>query len=197
MKSREGKVVDADELMQEMVDTSKSIAKELGKLEGMSEKKADELYEIVGLGALKYFMLKVDPKKRMMFDPKESIDFNGNTGPFIQYTFARIQSLVTKYNSEILDIKLVDINKEEQTLIIQILDFPSVIQEAATNYNPAVIANYTYELVKEYNSFYQNIPVLNAENEDVKRFRVALSKTVSSVVKNSMKLLGVDVPNQM
>jgi len=132
-----------------------------------------------------------------MFDPKESIDFNGNTGPFIQYTFARIQSLITKYNSEILDIKLVNINKEEQTLIIQILDFPSVIQEAATNYSPAVIANYTYELVKEYNSFYQNIPVLNAENEDVKRFRVALSKTVSSVVKNAMKLLGVDVPNQM
>jgi arginyl-tRNA synthetase len=197
MKSREGTVVDADELMQEMVDTSKSIAKELGKLEGMSDKQADELYEIVGLGALKYFMLKVDPKKRMMFDPKESIDFNGNTGPFIQYTFARIQSLITKYNSEISDIKLVDINKEEQTLIKQILDFPSVIQEAATNYSPAVIANYTYELVKEYNSFYQNTPVLNAENEDVKMFRVALSKTVSSVVKNAMKLLGVEVPNQM
>ena len=197
MKSREGSVVDADELMQEMVDNSKSIAKDLGKLEGMSEKQADELYELVGLGALKYFMLKVDPKKRMMFDPKESIDFNGNTGPFIQYTFARIQSLIKKYNSEISDIKFVNINNEEQTLIKQILDFPSVIQEAATNYSPAVIANYTYELVKEYNSFYQNIPVLNAENEDVKRFRVALSKTVSSVVKNAMKLLGVDVPNQM
>ena len=132
-----------------------------------------------------------------MFDPKESIDFNGNTGPFIQYTFARIQSLVGKYNSEISDLKLVDINKEEQTLIKQILDFPSVIQESATNYSPAVIANYTYELVKEYNSFYQNTPVLNAENEDVKMFRVALSETVSSVVKNSMKLLGVEVPNQM
>ena len=197
MKSREGTVVDADDLMQEMVDTSKSIAKDLGKLEGMSEKQADELYEIVGLGALKYFMLKVDPKKRMMFDPKESIDFNGNTGPFIQYTFARIQSLITKYNSEISDIKLVDINKEEQTLIKHILDFPSVIQEASTNYSPAVIANYTYELVKEYNSFYQNTPVLNAENEDVKTFRVALSETVSSVVKNAMKLLGVEVPNQM
>ncbi|MBT6013399.1 MAG: arginine--tRNA ligase [Flavobacteriales bacterium] len=197
MKSREGTVVDADALMQEMVDTSKSIAKDLGKLEGMSEKQADELYEIVGLGALKYFMLKVDPKKRMMFDPKESIDFNGNTGPFIQYTFARIQSLIAKYNSEISDIKLVDINKEEQNLIKQILDFPSVIQEAATNYSPALIANYTYELVKEYNSFYQNTPVLNAENKDVKIFRVALSETVSSVVKNSMKLLGVEVPNQM
>ena len=197
MKSREGTVVDADDLMQEMVQTSKSIAKDLGKLEGMSEKQADELYEIVGLGALKYFMLKVDPKKRMMFDPKESIDFNGNTGPFIQYTFARIQSLIAKYNSEISDIKFVEINKEEQTLIKQILDFPNAIQEAATNYSPAVIANYTYELVKEYNSFYQNTPVLNAENEDVKMFRVALSETVSSVVKNAMKLLGVEVPNQM
>ncbi|MDA9344847.1 arginine--tRNA ligase [Flavobacteriales bacterium] len=197
MKSREGTVVDADDLMQEMVDTSKSIAKELGKLEGMSDKQADELYEIVGLGALKYFMLKVDPKKRMMFDPKESIDFNGNTGPFIQYTFARIQSLITKYNSEILDLKLVDINKEEQTLIKQILDFPNIIQEAAINYSPAVIANYTYELVKEYNSFYQNTPVLNEENVDVKRFRIALSETVSSVVKNAMKLLGVEMPIQM
>jgi arginyl-tRNA synthetase len=197
MKSREGTVVDADDLMQEMVDTSKSIAKDLGKLEGMSEKQADELYEIVGLGALKYFMLKVDPKKRMMFDPKESIDFNGNTGPFIQYTFARIQSLIAKYNSEISDIKLVDINKEEQNLIKQILDFPSLIQEAATNYSPALIANYTYELVKEYNSFYQNTPILNAENKDVKIFRVALSETVSSVVKNAMRLLGVEVPNQM
>ncbi|MDG1719190.1 MAG: arginine--tRNA ligase, partial [Flavobacteriales bacterium] len=197
MKSREGTVVDADDLMQEMVDTSKSIAKDLGKLEGMSEKQADELYEIVGLGALKYFILKVDPKKRMMFDPKESIDFKGNTGPFIQYTFARIQSLVEKYNSEISDIKFVDINNEEQTLIKQILDFPSIIHEAATNYSPAVIANYTYELVKEYNSFYQNTPVLNAENEDIKTFRVALSEKVSSVVKNAMKLLGVEVPNQM
>ena len=197
MKSREGTVVDADELMQEMVDTSKSIAKELGKLEGMSEKKADELYEIVGLGALKYFMLKVDPKKRMMFNPEESIDFNGNTGPFIQYTFARIQSLIAKYNSEISDIKSIAINSEEKTLIKQILDFPNIIQEAAENYSPALIANYTYELVKEYNSFYQNTPVLNAENEDVKMFRVALSKTVSTVVKSAMKLLGVEVPIQM
>ena len=197
MKSREGTVVDADDLMQEMVDTSKSIAKDLGKLEGMSEKQADELYEIVGLGALKYFMLKVDPKKRMMFDPKESIDFNGNTGPFIQYTFARIQSLIAKYNSEISEIKLVDINKEEQTLIKHILDFPSIIQEAATNYSPAVIANYTYDLVKEYNSYYQNTTILGEENEEIKMFRVALSETVSSVVKNAMKLLGVEVPNQM
>ena len=197
MKSREGTVVDADDLMQEMVDNSKSIAKDLGKLEGMTEQESDTLYETVGLGALKYFILKVDPKKRMMFDPKESIDFNGNTGPFIQYTFARIQSLIAKYNSEISDIKLVDINKEEKTLIKYILDFPSIIEEAATNYSPAVIANYTYELVKEYNSFYQNTPILSAENKDIKIFRVALSETVSSVVKNAMKLLGVEVPNQM
>ena len=197
MKSREGTVVDADDLMQEMVDTSKSIAKDLGKLEGMSGKEADELYEIVGLGALKYFMLKVDPKKRMMFDPKESIDFNGNTGPFIQYTFARIQSLIAKYNSEISDIKFVEINKEEQTLIKQILDFPNAIQEAATNYSPAVIANYTYDLVKEYNSYYQNTTILGEENEEIKMFRVSLSFKISEVVKNAMKLLGVEVPNQM
>ena len=197
MKSREGTVVDADDLMQEMVQTSKSIAKDLGKLEGMSEKQTDELYEIVGLGALKYFMLKVDPKKRMMFDPKESIDFNGNTGPFIQYTFARIQSLIVKYNSEISDIKFVEINREEQTLIKQILDFPNAIQEAATNYSPAVIANYTYDLVKEYNSYYQNTTILGEENEEIKMFRVSLSFKISEVVKNAMKLLGVEVPNQM
>ena len=197
MKSREGTVVDADDLMQDMVQTSKSIAKDLGKLEGMSGKQADELYEIVGLGALKYFMLKVDPKKRMMFDPKESIDFNGNTGPFIQYTFARIQSLIAKYNSEISDIKFVEINKEEQTLIKKILDFPNAIQEAATNYSPALIANYTYDLVKEYNSYYQNTTILGEENEEIKMFRVSLSFKISEVVKNAMKLLGVEVPNQM
>ena len=133
----------------------------------------------------------------MLFNPEESIDFNGNTGPFIQYTFARIQSLIAKYNSEISDIKLMDINKEEQTLIKQILDFPNVIQEAAENYSPALIANYTYELVKEYNSFYQSTSVLNTENEDVKNFRVALSDMVANIIKNAMKLLGVDVPNQM
>lgn len=197
MKSREGTVVDADDFTQEMVDTSKSIAKELGKLDDLSEKQADELYEIVGLGALKYFLLKVDPKKHMLFNPEESIDFNGNTGPFIQYTFARIQSLIAKYNSEISDIKLIAINSEEKTLIKQILDFPNIIQEAAENYSPAVIANYTYELVKEYNSFYQNIPILNADDEKVKQFRVDLSAKVAEVVKNSMKLLGVQVPNQM
>ena len=197
MKSREGIVVDADDLMQEMVDTSKSIAKELGKLDGLSEEQADELYEIVGLGALKYFILKVDPKKRMMFDPKESIDFNGNTGPFIQYAYARIQSLIAKYNSEILDIKSVEMNSEEKNLIKQILDFPNVIQESSENYSPALIANYTYELVKEYNSFYQNTPVLNAENESVRNFRVALSYKAGSIIKNSMSLLGINVPNQM
>tara|TARA_B000000475_G_C15903587_1_gene409591 strand:- start:469 stop:897 length:429 start_codon:yes stop_codon:yes gene_type:complete len=142
-------------------------------------------------------MLKVDPKKRMMFDPKESIDFNGNTGPFIQYTFARIQSLIVKYNSEISDIKFVEINREEQTLIKQILDFPNAIQEAATNYSPAVIANYTYDLVKEYNSYYQNTTILGEENEEIKMFRVSLSFKISEVVKNAMKLLGVEVPNQM
>ena len=197
MKSREGMVVDADDLIQEMVDTAKSLAKELGKLEGLSQSEAEELYEIVGLGALKYFMLKIDSKKRIMFDPKESIDFNGNTGPFIQYTYARIQSLIKKYNSKIRDIKLVNITFEEKNLIKQILDFPNLIQEAAENYSPAIIANYTYELVRTYNSFYQNNPVLNAENEDVRNFRVCLSDMVANIIKNSMKLLGVAVPNQM
>ena len=197
MKSREGTVVDADDLMEDMVQTSKSIAKDLGKLDGLSDKEADDLYEMVGLGALKYFMLKVDPRKKMMFDPKESIDFNGHTGPFIQYTFARIQSLVSKYNSEISDIKLVNINKEEQNLIKQILDFPNVIQEAATNYSPALIANYIYDLVKGYNSFYQNITILGEENDELKNFRVALSEKVALIIKDSMNLLGVEVPNQM
>lgn len=197
MKSREGTIVDADDLMQEMVDISKSIAKDLGKLDGMTEKQSDELYETVGLGALKYFILKIDPKKTIMFNPKESIDFNGNTGPFIQYTFARIQSLITKYNSKISGIKFIEINSDEQSLIKKILYFPNVIQEAAENYSPAVIANYTYELVKEYNSFYQNNTVLNDENEDIKKFRVALSEMVADIIKNGMNLLGINVPNQM
>tara|TARA_B100001741_G_scaffold310567_1_gene310104 strand:+ start:44326 stop:46134 length:1809 start_codon:yes stop_codon:yes gene_type:complete len=197
MKSREGTVVDADDLMEDMVQTSKSIAKDLGKLDGLSDKAADDLYEMIGLGALKYFILKVDPRKKMMFDPKESIDFNGHTGPFIQYTFARIQSLVSKYNSEISDIKFVNIKKEEQNLIKQILDFPSVIQEAATNYSPALIANYIYDLVKGYNSFYQNITILGEENDELKNFRVALSEKVALIIKDSMNLLGVEVPNQM
>ena len=196
MKSREGTVVDADELMEEMVKTSKSIAKDLGKLDELSEKEADDLYEMVGLGALKYFMLKVDPQKRMMFNPDESIDFNGNTGPFIQYTYARINSLINKYGKEISDFISININREEQKIIKNILEFPAIIQESASNYNPSHIANYVYELVKNYNSYYQNNTIL-VDDPDVTKFRISLSKKTGSIIKSSMKLLGINVPEKM
>ena len=197
MKSREGTVVDADDFMQEMVDTAKSIAKELGKLEGLTEKEANALYEIVGLGALKYFLLKVDPKKRMLFDPKESIDFNGNTGPFIQYTYARIQSLKRKHNTEVVMPNKVEITGNEQEIIKQLTAFPVVIQEAAANYSPALVANYAYDLVKEYNTYYQNTPILTAESNELINFRLGLSVKVGEVIKTAMRLLGADVPDRM
>jgi len=197
MKSREGTVVDADELIEEMVSTAKSIAMELGKLDGMTDKEANELYEIVGLGALKYFLLKVDPRKRMLFDPKESIDFNGNTGPFIQYTYARIQSILSKYNKKPTFFAEVKMNEKEKEIIKQLSDFPAVIQEAAEGYSPALIANYIYELVKEYNGYYQSTSILNAESEGLINFRIALSELVSRVIKTGMGLLGASVPNRM
>jgi arginyl-tRNA synthetase len=197
MKSREGTVVDADELIEEMVSTAKSIAMELGKLDGMTDKEANELYEIVGLGALKYFLLKVDPKKRMLFDPKESIDFNGNTGPFIQYTYARIQSILSKYNKKPTFFAEVKMNEKEKEIIKQLSDFPAVIQEAAEGYSPALIANYIYELVKEYNGYYQSTSILNTESEGLINFRIALSELVSRVIKTGMGLLGASVPNRM
>ena len=197
MKSREGTVVDADDFMQEMVDTAKSIAKDLGKLDGMSDQEANELYEIVGMGALKYFMLKVDPKKRMLFNPEESVDFNGNTGPFIQYTYARIQSLQRKYTDEVLIPKSVEITNNEQEIIKQLMEFPSTIQEAAANYSPALMANYVYDLVKEYNTYYQNTAILTAESEELINFRLGLSVKVGEVIKTSMRLLGVNVPDRM
>lgn len=197
MKSREGTVVDADDLMQEMVSTAQSIAKELGKLDGMSEEEADALYEQIGLGALKYFMLKVDPKKRMMFDPEESIDFNGNTGPFIQYTYARIQSMLRKYGKKAVCSTNVEILDKEQEIIKLLLEFPATIQEAAEQYSPALIANYTYELVKAYNGYYQNTPILVGDNDEQIAFRVALSDKVAQVIKTGMGLLGVAVPNRM
>ena len=196
MKSREGTVVDADELMEEMVKTAKSIAKDLGKLDGLSKKEADDLYEMVGLGALKYFILKVDPQKRMMFNPEESIDFNGNTGPFIQYTYARINSLINKYGNEISDFISINLNREEQNIIKNILEFPKIIQESASNYNPSHIANYVFELVKNYNSYYQNNTIL-VDDPDIKKFRIALSKKTSSIIKSSMQLLGINVPETM
>jgi len=197
MKSREGTVVDADDFIQEMVDTAKSIAKELGKLEGTTEKEANDLYEIIGLGALKYFLLKVDPKKRMLFDPKESIDFNGNTGPFIQYAYARIQSLKRKHKAKVTISKSVDITDKEQEIIKLLMEFPSTIQEAAANYSPALVANYVYDLVKEYNTYYQSTSILTAESNDLINFRLGLSVKVGDVIKVAMGLLGVGVPDRM
>ncbi len=197
MKSREGTKVDADDLVQEMVDNAKNIAMELGKLEHMSLEEADELYETVGLGALKYFILKVDPKKRMLFNPKESIDFNGNTGPFIQYTYARIQSLRRKYDKEVILPSLVEINDKEKAIIKQLILFPNLIQEAADNYSPALVANFIYDLVKDFNNFYQTTPILTAENSDLINFRLAVSLKVGELIKTSMSLLGARVPNRM
>ncbi len=197
MKSREGTVVDADDFIQEMVDTAKGIAKELGKLEGFSEKEANDLYEIVGLGALKYFMLKVDPKKRMLFNPEESVDFNGNTGPFIQYTYARIQSLKRKYSAQVIMPKSIDITDKEQEIIKHLTAFPALIQEAAINYSPALLANYTYDLVKDFNNYYQSTAIFTAESDELINFRLGLSLKVGEVIKTAMNLLGVKVPNRM
>ena len=196
MKSREGNVVDADELMEKMYRISKSISSELGKIDSFSENEADELYETIGLGALKYYILKVDPRKRMMFNPEESIDFNGNTGPFIQYTYARINSLLNKHGKDINSFISVNVSAEEQNIIKKILQFPIIIQEAASSYNPSHIANYVYDLVKSYNSFYQNTTIL-VDNYDVKIFRLALSKKTGLVIKTSMNLLGIRLPKKM
>jgi len=198
MKSREGTVVDADDLIEEMAATAGEISEELGKLDGYSEEEKQRLYKTIGLGALKYFILKVDPKKRILFDPKESIDFQGNTGPFIQYTYARIQSIIRKadfdYSSMLSEVVLHDKEKE---LIKQLQLFPEVIQNAAELHSPALIANYTYDLVKEFNSFYQNVSILGADTMDEKIFRVQLSNKVAQIIKNAFKLLGIDVPERM
>ena len=180
-----------------MVDTAKNIAKELGKLEGMTDEDANTLYETIGMGALKYFMLKVDPRKRMLFDPKESIDFNGNTGPFIQYTYARIQSLKRKHTAQVVMPNTVAITAKEQEIIKRLTDFPKVIQEAADNYSPALIANYVYDLVKEYNTYYQNTAILTAESEELINFRLGLSVKVGEVIQTAMLLLGANVPDRM
>jgi arginyl-tRNA synthetase len=198
MKSREGTVVDADDLMLEMTDTAKEISQELGKLDTYSKEEKERLYKIIGLGALKYFILKVDPKKRILFDPKESIDFNGNTGPFIQYTYARIQSILRKaefdYTKSISGIKL---HQKEKKLIKQVQNYPEIIHNAAQNFSPALLANYTYELVKDYNSFYQSVPILGSDNQFEKTFRTQLSNQVGYIIKSAFKLLGIDVPERM
>ena len=197
MKSREGTAVDADDLMEDMFQNAKSIAEELGKIDVSKNNESKELNETVGMGALKYFMLKVDPKKRMLFDPKESIDFNGNTGPFIQYTYARIQSILRKNTVEIKIDEDSDITDKERALIISLLAFPKTIQEAANSFSPALIANYTYEIVKDFNSYYQSTPILGADSTSIISFRVALSQQVAQVIKSSMSLLGINVPQRM
>lgn len=197
MKSREGTVVDADDLMVEMTTTAKEISEELGKLDGYSESEKNELYKTIGLGALKYFILKVDPKKRILFDPKSSVDFQGNTGPFIQYTYARIQSIIRKANFDYSKSVSIPLHQKEKELLKQLELFPEIIQQAAANYSPAIIANYTYDLVKEFNSFYQNVSILGEENHDKKIFRVQLAKKVADTIKLAFSLLGIKVPNRM
>lgn len=202
MKSREGTVVDADDLMEEMVTTAKEVSMELGKLEGRPQEEIDEIARICGMGALKYFILKVDPRKNMLFNPKESIDFNGNTGPFIQYTHARICSVLRKAREsgfEIptsLDVNL-DVSEVEANLIQALANFPVVIRQAGAEYSPALIANYVYDLVKSYNSFYHDFSILKEENESVRAFRLVLSQTIAKVIKLGMSLLGIDVPERM
>ncbi|MEG0916600.1 MAG: arginine--tRNA ligase [Myroides sp.] len=201
MKSREGTVVDADDLMSDMTVTAKEISEELGKLEGLSNEEKDSLHKMIGLGALKYYILKVDPKKRILFDPKESVDFNGNSGPFIQMCHARIQSILRKadfdYSTVISSGVEKSLHEKEKELIKNLAQFPEVIQQAAKTYSPALIANYTYDLVKEYNSFYQSVSILGEENQDKKVFRVQLSDKVGQTIKNAFSLLGIDVPNRM
>ena len=195
MKSREGTVVDADDLMEEMFETAKTKSEELGKLEDASNEEKSALYRMIGLAALKYFILKVDPRKRMMFNPAESVDFNGNTGPFIQYTYARIQALKRRKGTTDFSIDWnLPLDAEETALIKAIDQFPEILKEAAENYSPAVIANYIYDLVKTYNHFYQNIQVFGTEKEDL---RVGLSHQCGETIKNGMKLLGIDVPERM
>lgn len=198
MKSREGTVVDADDLMEEMATTAGKIAAELGKLDACSEAEKQQLYKMIGLGALKYFILKVDPRKRILFDPEASIDFTGNTGPFIQYTYARIRSILRKSEfSRSEPVEGITLHEKEKALIQQLQLFPEVVREAAQQYSPALIANYVYDLVKEFNSFYQNVPILGAGTEPEKRFRVQLSEKVAEVVRSGFRLLGIEVPERM
>jgi arginyl-tRNA synthetase len=198
MKSREGTVVDADDLIAEMTSTAQEISEELGKLEGYNEEEKQELYKIIGLGALKYYILKVDPRKRILFDPKESIDFQGNTGPFIQYTYARIRSILRKAEfKKSSNIEGTELHEKEKELLKQLELFPEIIQSAAQEHSPALIANYTYDLVKEFNSFYQNVSILGADTQTEIEFRVQLSATVANTIKNAFSLLGIQVPERM
>ncbi len=200
MKSREGTVVDADDLMEEMVSGAREVSRDLGKLDGLTDAEIDEISEIVGLGALKYFLLKVDPRKNMLFNPKESIDFNGNTGPFIQYTYARIRSVLRKAAEQGLaatGYAGVQPNEKEIALIQTLADFPDTVQEAGRTYSPAIIANYVYELVKQYNQFYHDYSILREEDPAVRSLRLALCDATARVVATGMGLLGIRVPERM
>ena len=201
MKSREGTVVDADDMIQEMTDTAREIAQEQGKLEGLSTGEKEELYQMIGLGALKYFMLKIDPKRNMVFDPKESVDFQGNTGPFIQYAHARIQSILKKadFNAQALqtaeDLPLIE---KDLAVIKLIQQYPETVASAARNYSPALVANYLFDLVKEFNSFYQNVPkIVEEQDEALKHFRLLLCYKTARIIKSGCALLGIEVPDQM
>jgi arginyl-tRNA synthetase len=200
MKSREGTVVDADDLMDGMVATAKETTEELGKVEGFTQEELETLYQTIGMGALKYFILKVDPKKKMLFDPKESIDFNGHTGPFIQYTHARIKSILRKFDGKANDIVIANdiiLHDKEKELIKLQYDFPKILEESSNTYNPAVVANYIYELTKLFNQFYNECPVLKEENNTIKEFRISLIHKTSEIIKNGMLCLGIDVPERM
>lgn len=197
MKSREGTVVDADDLMQEMYETAREKAEELGKLDALSADEKEQSYETVGIGALKYFMLKVDPRKKMLFNPKESVEFNGNTGPFIQYTYARIQSLLAKAEYQARKISSYELSRSEKELIMNIANFKDVISRAADTFSPAVLANYIYDLVKSYNSFYQNNPILNQDDENTRQFRLELSDLTAKIIKKGLKLLGIGTVDRM
>lgn len=198
MKSREGTVVDADELISDMSKTARKISEELGKIDDFSITEKEALYHTIGLGALKYYILKVDPKKRILFNPEESVDFHGNTGPFIQYTYARIQSILRKAgNFKSISIDGLQLHKKEKELLKQLQLFPETLQLAAIHYSPALIANYTYDLVKAFNSFYQNVPILGTDNSIEKNFRVQLSHGVAEVIKNAFSILGINVPERM
>lgn len=200
MKSREGTVVDADDLMDGMVATAKETTEELGKVEGFTQEELHTLYQTIGMGALKYFILKVDPKKKMLFDPKESIDFNGHTGPFIQYTHARIKSILRKFEGNVQEISISDtitLHEKEKELIKLQYEFPIILKESANTYNPAIVANYIYELTKLFNQFYNECPVLKEENTTIKEFRIKLIDKTSEIIKNGMLCLGIDVPERM
>ncbi len=203
MKSREGTVVDADDLMDEMVEEAEKQTRELGKLEGVTEEDARKLFEMIGLGALKFFLLKVDPKKRMLFDPNESIQLQGFTGPFIQYTHARIRAIIRKAESLNIvvkesDLKLLSSLEPAERDVLQVVSlFENKIREAAKDYSPAIIANYAFDLAKQYNQFYQSIPIFNEEDPAKLKFRIAVSESVAFILKKAMRLLGIFVPEKM